>query len=155
MPLDAGPQIANLSLTKQRERWWLEEDRVERLSIYWEMGYTCTAIAEKLGTSKNSVIGKARRLDLPMRAEGKKSMPTSTERLAKLIPPGGCRWPSGDPARPETFSYCSDKVYEQKSYCLHHFIESVSWEATSRAGITKNRLECDCKKCKRKKNAKH
>lgn len=151
MPLDAGLQTENLSVAKQREAWWLAEDRIEQLSIYWGLGLTCQQIADKLGTSKNAVIGKARRLGLAMRSEGKPTPLSQAERLASLnalIASGGCRWPSGHPERPETFSYCGEKVYEHRSYCLHHFIESVSWEATTRAGIKSARKpKCDCQRC--------
>lgn len=153
MPLDATPQTESLSIAKQREAWWLAEDRIEQLSVYWDMGLTCQLIADKLGTSKNSVIGKARRLGLAMRTEGKATPLNQAERLANLnvlIASGGCRWPKGEPERTETFSYCGQPQHENKSYCLHHFVESINWEQTNRAGIRSRRPECDCKTCKRK-----
>jgi hypothetical protein len=153
MPLDTSPQIRNLSTSK--EGWWQKENRAEQLAILWEAGFTCQQIADKLGTSKNSVIGKARRLDLAMRTDAINPQLTSQKRLESLnglMPPGGrCRWPSDDPQNPEMFSYCGEKVYDGKSYCLHHFVESVSWEASVRAGVKSRRPQCDCAKCKRKK----
>lgn len=41
--------------------------REAHLRNQWEAGVSCSAIARGLGTTKNAVIGKARRLGLPMR----------------------------------------------------------------------------------------
>ncbi len=47
---------------------WDDENNVRRLRAFWADGLTGSEIAEKMGTSKNSVLGKAHRLNLPARA---------------------------------------------------------------------------------------
>ena len=53
------------------------DDRVADLERLWAEGYSASIIAEKLGVTRNSVIGKAFRLELPPPAEkiGKPSGP--------------------------------------------------------------------------------
>lgn len=46
--------------------FWTEE-RIERLTDYWDRGYSTSLIGGFLGTTKNAVISKARTLDLPER----------------------------------------------------------------------------------------
>ena len=52
-----------------------DDQRVEKLRIYWARGYTASEIARALGegVTRNSVIGKAHRLKLAARAPSKKS----------------------------------------------------------------------------------
>ena len=45
---------------------WTDE-RVSELSRLWAAGYSASAIGRMLGVSKNAVVGKAHRLDLPQR----------------------------------------------------------------------------------------
>ncbi len=52
-----------------------DDQKVEKLRIYWNKGYTASEIAKRLGESvtRNSVIGKAHRLKLAARAPSKQS----------------------------------------------------------------------------------
>ncbi len=52
-----------------------DDQKVEKLRIYWARGYTASEIARALGegVTRNSVIGKAHRLKLAARASSKKS----------------------------------------------------------------------------------
>ena len=59
-----------------------DDQRVEKLRIYWARGYTASEIARALGegVTRNSVIGKAHRLKLAARAPSKKSKFKSPEK---------------------------------------------------------------------------
>jgi hypothetical protein len=58
-------------------------DRVRMLRALWRKGLSVSAIAMHLGTSKGAVVGKARRLDLPMRVP-ENARPGSHMRKAPL-----------------------------------------------------------------------
>ncbi|MDF2096861.1 GcrA family cell cycle regulator [Aquibaculum arenosum] len=45
---------------------WTPE-RIEELTQLWNAGHSASAIGKKLGVSKNAVVGKAHRLNLPAR----------------------------------------------------------------------------------------
>lgn len=45
---------------------WAEET-VARLRMLWDEGFSTAEIGRRLGVSKNAVVGKAHRLDLPAR----------------------------------------------------------------------------------------
>jgi GcrA cell cycle regulator len=45
---------------------WSEET-IQRLRVFWEEGLSTAEIGRRLGMSKNAVVGKAHRLDLPAR----------------------------------------------------------------------------------------
>lgn len=66
--LDAGSESATPSSAAESNSWSAE--RVEMLKRLWLGGATANQIAKALGgTSRNAVIGKAKRLGLPLRAE--------------------------------------------------------------------------------------
>lgn len=46
-------------------RW--NEERTTTLKELWEQGYSASQIGKELGCTRNSIIGKAHRLDLPRR----------------------------------------------------------------------------------------
>ena len=110
---------------------WTAEN-IATLTRLWEEGQSARAIALALGDnlSRNAVIGKARRLGLakrpspigsPIGAAGKKK---PTEPAPKQIGPrdirdGLCRWPFGDPKKPE-FHFCGKPCDSTKSYCTEH-----------------------------------
>ena len=48
---------------------WTPE-KVDRLKQEWEAGTSARVIADMLGTTRNAVIGKAHRLELPVHADG-------------------------------------------------------------------------------------
>ncbi|KPF47252.1 GcrA family cell cycle regulator [Rhizobium sp. G187] len=75
------------------------DDRVEKLKRLWADGLSASQIAAQLGggVSRNAVIGKVHRLNLPGRAKAGGS--TSTPRPAKR--PAPAPRPAGFPARPQ------------------------------------------------------
>ncbi len=103
------------------------EDRVEKLRKLWADGLTTGEIGKRLGVSKNSVVGKAHRLNLesrpsPIRRSAKKiekakKKPT-VYKLADLTSQT-CRWPFGDPTD-DNFHFCGLPVFQSKPYCLDH-----------------------------------
>jgi GcrA cell cycle regulator len=40
-----------------------------------------------------------------------------------LLPDGACRWPLGDPSKPD-FSFCGAARFGRASYCRHHLAEA-------------------------------
>lgn len=101
----------------------IADDQIPLLTELWNAGVlTTTEIGERLGTSKNAVIGKARRIGLPAKRNGvrrKKSLPPPG--LPKLcdLNPDQCRFPIGDP-REEGFGFCGKPVISGESYCAEH-----------------------------------
>lgn len=96
---------------------WTSE-RVAQLSKMWATGLSASEIGRRLGITKNSVIGKARRLDLAMRrAPALPSKPkiVTLERLTSTM----CCWPDGDPGKPE-FRFCGVPAVNGKPYCATH-----------------------------------
>ena len=54
---------------QQRAAWQFEwnDEQVEQLRTYWDEGHSAAEISRRMGTTKNSIVGKASRLDLPAR----------------------------------------------------------------------------------------
>jgi len=113
--------------------FWTEE-RVDRLTMMWNLGYTAAVIAAEMGPdiTRNVVIGKAHRLGL---------QPHSLGRPA-VVPPskmdlGGpraktCQWPIGHPGQ-DDFRFCGEAVATDKPhrpYCPHHC--AVAYRAASK-----------------------
>jgi len=64
---------------------WTEE-RLAKLRELWDSGMATEAIGAKLGTTKNSVVGKAHRLKLPSRPSPIKSDPNAPRKPRKKAP---------------------------------------------------------------------
>jgi hypothetical protein len=60
--------VAPTKPRKQAATFWTD-DRVKALISLWAEDIVASQIAAKLGTTKNAVIGKAYRLELPRRGE--------------------------------------------------------------------------------------
>lgn len=58
------------------------EDLVQRLRAFWAEGHSTAEIGRRLGVSKNAVVGKAHRLQLPRRPSPIQHGSTSTPRTA-------------------------------------------------------------------------
>ena len=72
------------------------EDTIARLRVFWRDGFSTAEIGRRMGTTKNSVVGKAHRLGLPPRPSpirGKGSTP-------RLPAPARTRGLSRSPPRP-------------------------------------------------------
>ena len=59
-----------MGLTPTEHRHWWVPRRIQALRIMWHQGVSTTVIADTLGTTRNAVVGKARRLGLPERKDG-------------------------------------------------------------------------------------
>ena len=94
---------------------WTEE-RVTLLRQFWEAGIGTAEIGERLGMTKNAVIGKAHRIGLKARRASPKR---SRARLLRLNGQS-CQWPFGDPGEPD-FHFCGKPAMPGKSYCPDHF----------------------------------
>lgn len=123
-------------------------DRIEELTRLWNTGHSASMIGKKLGVSKNAVVGKAHRLNLPARPSPirKDARPMPRRRPAALPTPsvpeeaGGtveafepsaptrlserrsgqsCQWPIGDP-NDKSFHFCDAPALPGKPYCSKH-----------------------------------
>jgi GcrA cell cycle regulator len=56
------------------------EDTITRLRALWDEGHSTAEIGRRLGVSKNAVVGKAHRLDLPARPSPIRHMPEGAVR---------------------------------------------------------------------------
>lgn len=54
-------------LREKRKSPWTDAALVERLCSDWERGFSITEIGVRLGVSRNAVVSKAHRLNLPAR----------------------------------------------------------------------------------------
>ncbi len=105
---------------------WTPENEAT-LKEGWFEGLTTLVIAAKIGTTKNSVCGKLRRLNLIKRH--KTSFLTRKKKHPLLIrnethplldiKSNQCVFPSGDPGSSD-FSYCGDPKI-RGSYCQEHY----------------------------------
>ena len=80
---------------------WTDED-IQRLRMLWAEGHSTAEIGRRMGVSKNAIVGKAHRLDLPgrpspiRRSEAGAPRVTRPRRppvpkLADIMPLRGCR----------------------------------------------------------------
>jgi len=45
-----------------------------------------------------------------------------------ILPDGACRWPVGDPSKPD-FAFCAAPRFGRASYCQHHLAKAFEPEA--------------------------
>ena len=121
---------------------WTPE-RVAAVTRLWNEGLTTAEIGRAIGMSKNAVVGKAHRLQLPARPspirQGKSAprAPRAPQRaaapVAVMVPPkpraraqlpavgsAACKWPIGHPDE-ASFHFCGDRALVGKPYCLDHY----------------------------------
>jgi len=126
---------------------WTDE-RIETLARLWRDGASASAIARRLGVTRNAVIGKVHRLGLggratparpgsraarPPEGEPRASRPRTSARLPAdpvaaeemagtadilTVAYHACRWPIGDPKAPG-FSLCGRPAV-RGAYCAPH-----------------------------------
>lgn len=132
----------------QFETPW-DEEREALLRELWTTGLSAAEIGRRIGVSKNAVIGKRKRLDLPPRPSplqriyvkreskpkvaGKVTLAPlpSVERPVKVAPTPkpaapavykrivSCCWPIGHPGT-ASFRFCGEQSDPGRPYCLEH-----------------------------------
>jgi GcrA cell cycle regulator len=105
-------------LGSMTEEWTPE--RAAALITLWNEGLCASEIGRRLCVTKNAVIGKAFRLQLPKR---RPSAPTQVDdqsviRLERLGP-GMCSWPLAEPEK-DGFHFCGAEAVRGKPYCPTH-----------------------------------
>ena len=94
--------------------------RTNKLIQLWNQGVPTSKIGEKLGVTKNAVVGKANRLGLPKRQSPiKNKNPTGDVIKLEKLSAGMCSWPEGDPGTPG-FRFCGKPTVPDKPYCAEH-----------------------------------
>ena len=121
---------------------WNEEN-IEKLKALVNKGLPVTKIAESLGISRGSAMGKISRMKLQLlgkisnpkvrKQKENKMMITGNATISATIPTphfsiaeavinlkyDDCRWPLGDTSD-INFAFCGNKSVENKSYCEYH-----------------------------------
>jgi GcrA cell cycle regulator len=112
---------------------WNEETLAALRRLVCVEGKTFAAAAEKLGTSKNAVVGKAHRLGIypsdavasprsaaSRQAQERRWNPPRPPAADRFPPKGCCLFPIGDP-RADDFHFCGDKIAAPgEPYCDDH-----------------------------------
>jgi GcrA cell cycle regulator len=111
------PRDHYIEVTSQIISW--NEDNTARLRELWDEGHPAAEIGRRLGITKNAVIGKAWRLDLPPRRVA--DSPNLVPSLAEILPRATdrCHWPLGKPGT-ASFRFCRQPVLAGKPYCAAH-----------------------------------
>lgn len=112
-------------------------DRVAELTRLWETGLSASEIGRKLGITKNSVVGKARRMDLAMRrAPAAPKLPPPNVVTLERLGASMCSWPEGEPGTP-SFRFCGDPAIMGKPYCDKHC--SIAYVSSSKSKKSQTR----------------
>ena len=118
-----GGQNLGRTAVLLREKNMSEEWTPTRISILialWNEGLTTSVIGQRLGVTKNAVVGKVHRLGLPKRGSPIRQKPRPAQVISlEALRPGMCSWPEGEPGK-EEFRFCGDPVTPDKPYCPHH-----------------------------------
>ena len=125
--------------TPRAPKWAPEEEA--RLRDLWASGLTPAEIAQRLDRTHSMVLGKAFRLNLPTKLKcarlrkGEQALRDKQAEQAALasgLPPRGCLWPIGDPAKPD-YHTCNAARGAKRVYCDHHhaiaYRPMTDWEA--------------------------
>jgi GcrA cell cycle regulator len=106
------------------ELFWTPERLATLRDLWADHSLSAVKVGAILGCTKNAVIGKAHRLDLPPRIEFEE---LRERPLHPLFEVGNrdCRFPIGNPGE-EGFHFCRVRVEtEGRSYCHEHHARSV------------------------------
>jgi GcrA cell cycle regulator len=128
------------------------EPAIELLRALWAQNMPAIIIANALGCSRNAVLGKAFRLNLPShrapvaaprrRAPPKPVLKPVVPKVSAPIAPASkgahlrrltlmqltelqCRWPYGDP-RQTTFYFCGADAHKGAVYCPYHMAKAFN-----------------------------
>lgn len=107
--------------------WNKENER--RLKEYWLAGFSGSQIAQKLKITRSAVLGKARRMNLPNRKDGKRPVKErkQTSSIGHLnlmeavmaLKDGLCHYPIGHVDKPK-FRFCLAEAVHRERYCSEH-----------------------------------
>jgi GcrA cell cycle regulator len=103
------------------------DDRLEQLKQLWGEGLSITQIGQRMGMSRNAVVGKVHRMGLPKRQSpiqrSDKPLEPRRRKLSPLVNTkwdrGTCSWPIGDPKAAD-FAFCGGEIEPGKPYCKKH-----------------------------------
>lgn len=121
---------------------WTTE-RVEILTLMWTEGYSGRQIAEKLGTTRNAVIGKAQRLNLRRGVErgivvAPPPPPAPPPEPVHIDPKPQaefkawmCRWPTYTPGKHGLY-ICGHAVQPGRHYCAEHITRNYLAEVKAK-----------------------
>lgn len=112
---------------------WTDEKEQELKKLWENTTQSASQIGRQLGVSKNAIVGKARRMELPERNSpvvrgGKLRLPlapTARGRTTRApnrdgpAPPDICLWPLGDPKESD-FRFCGEDQCDGRPYCPEH-----------------------------------
>jgi GcrA cell cycle regulator len=129
----------------RRAEW--PPDRVDELRRLWDSGLSGAGIGRRIGMSKNAVIGKAHRLDLPARrtANAEPMPPPLGEAVRPVIAApvrpvaaaatrperiGPCCWITGERGPGRKWRYCDADSMPRRPYCRAHAVQA--WPAIKR-----------------------
>jgi GcrA cell cycle regulator len=97
---------------------------VEKLKELWAQGLSITQIGQRLGITRNAVVGKAHRIGLSRRASVVARPPVHAAATGGYA----CKWPIGDP-KSQDFHFCGDSALLGRPYCATHCAEAyATWE---------------------------
>lgn len=108
---------------------WTAE-AIETLQALWAEGHSTAEIGRRMGISKNAVVGKAHRLNLPRllapppapRSAPAPRAPVAAPPVVRPFQRSGartCCWPIGEPGTPE-FRFCTAEAVSGRPYCAEH-----------------------------------
>jgi GcrA cell cycle regulator len=99
---------------------WTDE-AVETLRTMWSAGASAREIGERVGATRNAVIGKANRLGLSHRAKAAKAKPEAKPQPMSPLDLNErmCRWPIGHPGDND-FRFCGAQRIPGRPYCADH-----------------------------------
>ena len=102
-------------------KYWPPEKKTT-LAALWARGISTADIGKIMEYSKNAVIGQANRMGLPKRPSPLRRKPGLISPVVwtfQNIGPGQCRFPEGEPGKPE-FRLCGEPVVAGYPYCSDH-----------------------------------
>ena len=105
----------------QRKSYEPFRERNDEIAALWLEGNRATAIAWRLGVSRNVVLGVIDRRGLLRHRErsDKHAAVTGGGEAMARVPRRGCLYPNGEPEEPG-FKFCGAPVMAGRPYCAEH-----------------------------------
>lgn len=98
---------------------WSDTDIVF-LRAAWRDGVSAREIAERLGMTRNAVVGKANRLKLGQHQNANPRRRPKVERWTRYLPTYGCQWPNNGAERKPPTAWCGAERKPGTPYCHEH-----------------------------------